>query len=276
MNRRAISTVVDAVLFLLLVSTAIVTITLPGDVSKAPDAGESAQLLATTTASVEYELGSGTSTGVSTETRIAHGTLAGLAARAAVADATVAGRSLSPASDGFVRAVRERVRARLGPGTQVHARWRPYESSPVRGRVEIGRQPPPAADVSARVLRVPIGSAARPTDPLRADGREGVSGAVAERLTAQLLPATSAEVPRVDGPVRRDIRRRYRLLAGDRAETATELFETDNVSTATTVTGTALAERIRADLRREFDTPAAAARAVETGTVTVTVRRWDR
>lgn len=268
MSGRGISTVVDAVLFLLLVSTAIVTITLPGDVPGAPDAGESTELLATTTASVEYDLGSGA------ETRTAHGTLAALAARAAVADARVGGRPLSPASEGFVRAVREQIRERLGPRTQVHARWRPYESSPIRGTVEIGRQPPPAADVSARVLRVPVGSAARPTAPLPAD--RGVSGAVADRLTAQLLPATSAEVPRVDGPVRRDIRRRYRLLAGDRAERVTELFETADVSNATAVTSAALAERIRADLRREFEAPAAAARAVETGTVTVTVRRWGR
>jgi hypothetical protein len=268
MTGRGISTVVDAVLFVLLVSTAIVTMTLPGDAPGAPDAGESAELLATTTASVEYELGSGA------QTRTAHGTLAALAARAAVADARVAGRPLSPASEGFVRAARGQIRDRLGPRTQVHARWRPYESSPIRGSVEIGRQPPPTADVSARVLRVPVGSAARPTAPLPAEG--GVAGAVAERLTAQLLPATSAEVPRVDGPVRRDIRRRYRLLAGDRAETVTELFESSNVSTATAVTGAALAKRIRTDLRREFATTAAAARAVETGAVTVTVRRWGR
>jgi hypothetical protein len=272
MSRRGISTVVDAVLFLLLVSTAIVTITLPSDVHTAPDAGESAQLLATTTASVEYELGSGTSA----PTRTAHGTLAALAARAAIADARVGSRPLSPASEGFVRAVREQIRERLGPRTQVHAQWRPHESALVRGSVEIGRQPPPTADVSARVLSVPVGSgsAARPITPLPAD--TGVSSAIAQRLTARLLPATSAEVPHVDGPVRQDIRRRYRLLAGDRAATVTELFESHNVSAATAVTGTALAERIRADIRREVDSSAAAARAVETGTVTVTVRRWAR
>jgi hypothetical protein len=270
MTGRGISTVVDAVLFVLLVSTAIVTMTLPGDAPGAPDAGESAELLATTTASVEYELGSGTSA----PTRTAHGTLAALAARAAIADARVGSRPLSPASEGFVRAVREQIRERLGPRTQVHAQWRPHESALVRGSVEIGRQPPPTADVSARVLSVPVGSAARPITPLPAD--TGVSSAIAQRLTARLLPATSAEVPHVDGPVRQDIRRRYRLLAGDRAATVTELFESHNVSAATAVTGTALAERIRADIRREVDSSAAAARAVETGTVTVTVRRWAR
>lgn len=276
MNTRGISTVVDVVLFLLLVSTAIVTVTLPSAAPGAPDADESMQLLATTTASVEYELGSGsgTPTGEPTARRSTHGTLAALAARAAVADATVAGRPLSPTSESFVRAVRAQIRERIGPRTQVHARWRPYESSPIHGTVIIGPEPSPAADVTARVLRVPVGGAARPTEPPPVGTR--VSRTVAERLTAQLLPATSAEVPRVDGPVRRDLRRRYRLLAGDRAETVTGLFEAGNISAATALTQGALGERIRTDLRREFDSPAVAARAVETTAVTVTVRRWGR
>jgi len=54
-GERGISTVVDAVLFLLLVSAAVVTVTLPGEGPGAPGAGQSARLLATTTASVEYE-----------------------------------------------------------------------------------------------------------------------------------------------------------------------------------------------------------------------------
>jgi len=273
-DERGISTVVDVVLFLLLVSAALVTVTLPGGGSGALGAGESARLLATTTASVEYELVAESADGEATRRRVAHGTLAGLAARAAVADATVAGRPLSPASESFVRATRERIRERLGPRTQVHARWRPYGSSPIRGTVTIGPQPPPTADVSGTVLRVPVGSTIGQTGPPRDYGR--VSGAVAEGLTAQLLPETSAEVPRVDGPVRRDVRRRYRLLAGDRAGRVTELFETGNVSAATALTSEAIEERIGADLRREFDTPAGAARDVEVGTATVTVRRWDR
>jgi len=169
---------------------------------------------------------------------------------------------------------RERIRERLGPRTQVHARWRPYESSSLRGTVTIGPQPPPTADVSATVLRVPVGLTIRQRGPPRDYGR--VSGAIAEGLTAQLVPETSAEVPRIDGPIRQDVRRRYRLLAGDRAGRVTELFETGNVSAATALTREAIEERVRADLRREFDTPAAATRGVETRTVTVTVRRWDR
>lgn len=270
---RGISTVVDAVLFLLLVSAAVLTVTLPVEGPGAPGADESAQLLATTTASVAYELGSGPA-GEPTRTRKAHGTLAELAGRAAIADATVAGRPLSPASERFVRRVREQIQRRLGPRTQIYARWRPYESSSIRGTVKIGSQPPPATDVSASVLRVPVGASAGPTGSPADYG--DVSGVVAEGLTAQLLPATSAEVSRVDGPVGRDIRRRYRLLAGDRAERVTELFEAGNLSAATTLTRETLADQVRADLRREFESPAATARVVETGTVIVTVRRWRR
>lgn len=270
---RGISTVVDAVLFLLLVSTAVVTVTLPGEGPGAPGADESAQLLATTTASVEYQLGSAPA-GEPTRTRNAHGTLAELAARAAIADATVAGRPLSPAGEHFVQRVREQIQRRIGPRTQIHARWRPYESSSIYGAVKIGAQPPPATDVTASVLRVPVGASAGPTG-LPADYGD-VAGVVAERLSARLLPATSAEVPRVDGPVSRDIRRRYRLLAGDRAARVTELFEAGNVSAATTLTRETLTDQVRADLRREFESPAVAARRVETGTVIVTVRRWGR
>jgi len=37
----------------------------------------------------------------------------------------------------------------------------------------------------------------------------------------------------------------------------------------------ALAERFAADMQRRFDSPEAAARAVDTGTVTITVRTWE-
>ncbi|MFC4449313.1 DUF7284 family protein [Halorussus aquaticus] len=164
---RAISTVLDASLCLLLVSASALTLAAtppgPGGAGTAatdPDtADESAELLATSTALVTYDAGS--------RNRTAHDTLAGLLASAAVADA-------GPASHhGFVRAVRERVgRAvrRRAVGVQVVARANESTSRTVstatastpsatptastsnvthEGRVVAGDAPPPDADVHA-------------------------------------------------------------------------------------------------------------------------------
>lgn len=154
---RAISTVLDASLCLLLVSASALTLaaTPPGagDAGTAatdPDtADETAELLATSTALVTYDAGF--------RNRTAHDTLAGLLASAAVADAGPASR------DEFVQAVRQRVgRAvrRRAVGVQVVARRNRSKSRASKsntaqeGRVVAGDAPPPDADVHAAAFAV--------------------------------------------------------------------------------------------------------------------------
>ncbi|NEU57539.1 hypothetical protein [Halorussus sp. MSC15.2] len=154
---RAISTVLDASLCLLLVSASALTLaatpTGPGGAGTAatdPDtADETAELLATSTALVTYDAGS--------RNRTAHDTLAGLLASAAVAD------SGPESHDGFVQAVTTRVGRtlrRLDGDAQVVARKnrpqsRASESNTAHeGRVVAGDAPPPDADVHAAAFAV--------------------------------------------------------------------------------------------------------------------------
>lgn len=266
---RGLSTVADAVVFLLLVSAAAVTVTVPGDGTVPPGADGRAELLATTTLTVEYRLDGSGRDGVD---RVAHGTAAALVARAAVANARIDGRRISRSGTRFARAVQQRLAERLDPGTHLRARWVPYEGAPIRGSVAVGSRPPPTADVTAAVVTVPVGPAAG-RDAGSATYRS-LAGSLARATTDRFLPATGAAVPTVGSTVRTDIRRRYRRLAG--RDGPVEQFRGGNVSGATAATRRSLQRRLLGDIRREFDGPRTAARELESRTVTITVRRWER
>lgn len=149
---RAISTVLDASLCLLLVTASALTLAgTPGQQATNPDgADEVAEVLATSTARVEYRTAAG-------RDRTVHDTLAGLLA-AAVARENVDTRQ---GSTDFVRAVTEKVERALGRAdrdVQVVARPK-SESAPASGattedRVVVGDAPPPEADLHAAGFEV--------------------------------------------------------------------------------------------------------------------------
>ncbi|NHN58059.1 MULTISPECIES: hypothetical protein [Halorussus] len=165
---RAVSTVLDAALCLLLVSASALTLagtpTGPSTAADPDTADEAAELLATSTARVTYEADGadteaamGAESGSTARNRTVHDTLAGLLASAATADATgsrapPAARSTADAIS-FVRAVTARVdRAlrRLDGGVQVIAQRNASAlSGTPHGRVVAGDAPPPEADVHA-------------------------------------------------------------------------------------------------------------------------------
>lgn len=146
---RAVSTVLDASICLLLVSASVLTLVgIPTDDGGDPDAAdETAELLATSTAQVTYVVGD--------ENRIAHDTLAGLLATAAVASAG-ADDSKGVSANEFERAVTERVNRTLrrSGGAQVVARWESSGDPSLSGRTIAGGRPPPDADVHAAVFSV--------------------------------------------------------------------------------------------------------------------------
>ncbi|WP_137283345.1 DUF7284 family protein [Halorussus salinisoli] len=167
---RAISTVLDVSLCLLLVSAS--ALTLAGTPSAGtplasesgatlgPDtADEIAEQLAASTARVTYDAGN--------RTRTAHDTLAGLLASAAVADARRTARTgfVQAATTRVGRAVRRRAVRQAATqhaavrnpavGVQVVARRSSSTAnSTTRGRVVAGDTPPPAADVHAATFEV--------------------------------------------------------------------------------------------------------------------------
>jgi hypothetical protein len=152
-NVRAISTVLDASLCLLLVTASVLTLVgtpvvrESGPSADTSDRGpqtadQTAETLATSTARVTYRVGD--------RNRTVHDTLAGLLASAVLADPTA---TSTPA---FTAAVTERVVhvvRRAEVGVQVIARPTAADAS-TDNRVVAGAPPPPAVDVHAAAFAV--------------------------------------------------------------------------------------------------------------------------
>jgi hypothetical protein len=220
---RAISTVLDVCVCLLLVSASVLTLLaapVDGEDPAAGTADELATTLAAGTTTVRYSGPTGT--------RAVHGTHAGLLATAARTNRT-------PATGGrFRAAVRSAVRGVLDGDdwrARVRATWRPYEGADPTA-VVVGPAPPPGADVHAATTSVPSGLQPVGAEARRAAGRSGYRGVAAV--------VASAAVPDADE------RRRQ-----------------------------AYVRRTTADLRGQYESPQAAARAVSVGLVRVTVRTWS-
>lgn len=297
---RAVSTVVDVTVFLLLVGGAIAT--LVGGTGAIPAEGgnpsgngnpaaEDARLLATNTATVNYSLAPATRspsddrtfhrTGGSAFERTAHGTLASLLADAAVAAAAVEERRLSHASEEFERTLESTVRERLdrrGVRTNVEAVWKPYPGAPLSGRITIGDSPPRDADVHAATLQVDSGipaSQERAGRGARTAGYQGVARVVADDVVRGLFPPRETRLAlRGDAPVDALTAQRYRRTAELIGATPHGIDE-GNVTESNDRLATALARRLEADIVEQYDSPEAAADAVDTETVHITVRTWS-
>ncbi|WP_226012405.1 DUF7284 family protein [Halomicrobium salinisoli] len=289
---RAISTVVDATVALLLIGGAVATLTAgPGavaDPSPRDHADEQARIVATSTAGVDYALTPDRSAeGVVVEVddaplrRTARGTLASLLARAAVANATVEGERLLPARRGYERAATGLVRNRTGgPSvrTAVRATWEPYRGAPLSGSVRAGPRPPADADVAAAALTVSSGVPAAEADARRAaesDGFDGVARAVSDAVVRGLFPPDETRLAlRGDAPVDALAARRYRRTA--RLFGAGEPGVGERNATETNARlAASLADRFERDLRARYGSPDAAARNASTGRVRIVVRTWS-
>lgn len=152
MSDRGVATALDAVLCLLLVSAAVVTlVTAPASSpASAPptDAHGVSSLLAAGTATVAY----------ANET--ANGTYANLLADAAA----IRARDPADRSPAFVGAVRRAVEEFLrdvAAETHVLAVWRPAPDRPIAARVRIGPAPPPGIDVEAASFVVSLRGSAQ-------------------------------------------------------------------------------------------------------------------
>jgi hypothetical protein len=143
--------------------------------------------------------------------------------------------------------------------------------------MRVGERPPPEADVDAATMTV---ASPAPAVDQRAqwaatqDGYSGVATVVAGAVVDGLFPPQQAQLA-LDGdyPDDRLMTRRYRRMgaltrAGQLSVESTPATELNTELTA------ALAGRLEPDMRSRFDSPEAAADAVETGTVTITVRTW--
>jgi len=286
---RATSTVVDVTLFLLFVGAAAGAV-VNGATVESPDAGnaanEGAELLATSTAGVEYRLDPAgdpprwTTNATASHRRTAHGTVAELLGDAAMSRVRIDGQRLSAAGRGFETGVANLTRKRLRGWhhrSSVRARWVPYEGAPVNATIRVGERPPPSKDVRAATLTVPSPTASVRTEVMRAadrDGYDGVARVVAGAVVDGLFPPVAARLA-LEGeyPSRRLVRTRYRRAeAVLGAAVSVRAGATERMNDELTA---ALTERFERDMRERFDSPAAAAGTVSTGEITITVRTWS-
>ncbi|WP_254537315.1 DUF7284 family protein [Halomarina litorea] len=266
---RAVSTLPDVVLFLLLVSGAVGTLALvPTPAPTDGTAEGTARTLSATTVAVEDDAG-----------RTVHGTPTGLLAAAAVDGARLDGWRLlhdDPVASGHADAL---LTPAVSDGrVRVEAVWRPYPNASLVGRVAVGPRPPHAATVDAAVVTVPTGlpgeAAARRA--ARRSGFDGVAGLLARSVVSRAFPPGGTRAALYDSRLRADAAVRYRHTAravGSDADLSVPLGAA-NATAANRLVSEALAGRIEADLRDRFDTPEAAASAVAADRVRVTVRTW--
>ncbi len=294
---RATSTVLDAALFLLLVSAAVTTLTLPTGSLPSPDADaadETADVLATSTADVRYSLSPGARhatsavvvfprTGGPQFQRTAHGTLAGHLASAAVGNLTVNGVQVTHTGDDYEQAVANATRDATRDRdhlTQVRAVWEPYDDAPLRGEMRVGPAPPPSGAVHAATLTVASGLPTAGPEARAAAKESGnvsaVADVVARKVVAGLFPPNSTRTALLgDYPVAQLVTYRYERFGRLVGTNATSLAQANNATGANDRLADGLGRRLAADMRARFEAPEAAAANVSVDTVRLTVRTWS-
>lgn len=259
-SNRAISTVLDVSVCLLLVSASVLTLVDSPALhqSNPPDAGETATMLTTATATVNYTVDGSVE-------RTTHGTLAALLTGAALS-ATVVNDVELRADESFERVVVSAVEQAVrqpGRRTQVVARWRPYSGAHVHGQVTAGDDPPPNQNVRAATLTVPVNSKlvdGRVTAAARNNGYEGVAAVLAPAILTAVLPP--------DIPTSTD---QYQRTAD---VYDVDVTESDSEQTRRRIRA-AIAAEVEAELHREFDNPVDAAEASSFTEIQIVVRTWS-
>lgn len=264
---RAVSTVLDVTLFLLLVGAAIATLTVPAPDPPESTADETAEQLAVTTANVTERLGD-VDRRPAVDRRVA-GTAATLLARAALANLSLDGHQLTPTTADYRESVREQLRRSLAwapDRTHVTATWRPYPDAPLQGRSSVGPRPPPRASVGTASVRVPVPVASVSID------ESPTFRSLARKASGALLAVT---VPSPEERASRRLRARERRRIAAYAAALEDVTERSPDRIDRVRLRNALATRLERDMRRRFADPNAAAAALETGTVRIVVREWE-
>jgi hypothetical protein len=313
MDERAVSTVVDVALGLLLVSAAVTTMGwfLLGDDQPVNEASaeQTAETLSSSTISVEYHVRPVRTHAAFDERpygtydyeRVAHGTAAELLARGAVRNVTFqtpAGeRRLTRVTANYSERVDGAVRSRI-TGARENARvvavWRPFEASNVSGRVTAGPQPPADAETSVTTMTVPSGmdslSDAEVEAAYASNGRTGVAELVARTVVQGYFPPIETQVALQDENVAGAMTRyRYRRAKTLLDATGHHVVYPDGPDGHSVVSRrgaqayrandavvAALAALIDAELAAKYPgaTPAELADVVTTGEVVLVVTTW--
>lgn len=257
---RAVSTVLDVAVALLLVGAAVATLAAapaPSTRPAAPVADATAERVATVTTTVP----------VGGERR-SHATLAGHLAAAAVDGARLDGDPVVETP--YPARVANETDALTGHRVSVTARWEPYPDAPLLGTVVVGGCTPPDAEVAARTLTVPSGVEFREAD----DSFAALARALAEAYVTWRFPPARTHAHLADDRTADRTARRYRSAAGTLGTHVGRVADRE-VRAANEELAAALAARLESDLRDRYVTPRAAAADVAVEEVKLVVRRWE-
>jgi hypothetical protein len=308
-SARAISTVADVSIALLVVAVCIgvlVTGLTGGTETHDPvAAAHTAETLGTSTVAVNYSLAPVLAAADSERVsdpgeyedgdlrRVSHAPALGHLARAA----TLALGFKTPA--GWERVVPFAYESQLdGPvqaslvassfETNATAVWEPFDNASVRGTASVGPTPPHNADTSLVRMTVPSEFPSVRTEAMAAvegdDEYSVVADIVATAVIEGQFPlAATQRVLEGDGPERDVAVARYLntadLVAGTSRGVPAIAENLDREDADAAVLNNHLADhlatQLEAELAATFDTPTAAARAVSTGEVTVSITTWE-
>lgn len=272
-SERGISTVVDVMLCLLIVSAAIgMLVYMEDEQDESPEtAGDTAAILGTATASIEYT----PSAGEPVDTRTDYGTIASLLAKAAVLNGTVKGEPLTT-GDAYQQAAKRAAEQKLvsiEDGTEITARWEPIENGSLQGKITVGERPPPGADVDAAVLTVTTGQ----WDPatLEEPDLESIAVAASRAAIDQLFdPQASTRALESTHDERTITLARYHQAAAVLDVELAPVLQQQDAGTANALLADALGEQLLVDIHNQYDQPDRAAAAITPGEVTIIIRRW--
>jgi hypothetical protein len=284
-DRRASSTALDTVLFVVLVGVAVATLAgaTPGG-SDAPRrvADETADVVATSTTEVTYaRSGSVTAEGdiVSVERR-ASGTYAELLAAALVDEPRLWGEPIAPGSGRFRTAVVNATRRALptsGARVQVRGTWQAYPGAGLERTITAGPTPPRDADVAVATITVPSGfrNATRKYDPAEPTFAT-LAGAVARSVVDGLFPpGPTADALASEGPDRAVVASRYRTASEKLGVSVEGELQDADVEAANEKLARALTPLVKSGMDEEFESARVAAQATRVDRVRVVVRAWS-
>lgn len=258
---RAVSTVLDVAVCLLLIGVAVTTLAaaIPDEEQPATiDSDSTARSLATVTATVP-----------AAEGQRAHGTLAGHLARATVMDGTLDGERIAPS--GYSGNVRREIERNTDVRSHVSARWEPYPDAPLESRRSIGIPPPKTADVAATRITVDSGVSSFGSAP----SFRSIAESIANAYVARLFPPERTRVRLVDPRTAKATTDRYEEAALTFGVEFDGAIADASSRRANERLATALADRLEADLRTRYETADEAASETTTGEVVIVVRRWE-
>lgn len=262
---RAVSTVLDVTVCLLLIAVAVGTLTasVPSDGKSMTADGDSVTTLLTTgTTTVETDGG-----------RAIHGTLSEQLARATVVSASLDGRRLG--SRAHPKAVERAVADHVPRRAHVSTRWTPYADAPLESRVEIGTEPPESADIAVTSRTIDSGMEV-PTEE-ETSSFHALADSIARACIDHLFPPARIRVRLADPRTAEETAKRYRSVAkslGVRRKIEPAIADASS-NRANDHLATALAGRIESDLRASHETPEAAGADLKLDRVELVVRRWE-